>query len=457
MAFFSRDRGFYRSFFTLTLTIALQNLVTFSVNLADNVMIGAYSETALAGVALVNQIQFLLQMIVGGACEAVVILASRAWGRRDLAPVPSVTGVGLRFSLGVAAAIFAVSFFAPVWTLTLFTNDAAVIASGAEYLKLVCFSYFFYAAGAVLLAALRSVETVRIGFTVSVFSLVVNVALNWVLIFGRLGAPAMGVRGAAVATLAARIVELAVVIVYCAAIDKKLRLRVTALLRRGERGTAGAFFRVGWPMMLSGATWGIAMGMQSSILGHLGQSAVSANSIATTLFQIVSVVAYGSANGTSVLIGKTIGEGRMDDVRTYAKTVQVLYLGIGLLTGLVIFLLKEPMLRFYELTDETMAMARQFITVLAVTSVGTAYQMPSLCGIVRGGGQTDFVLYNDLIFMWLIVLPASALAAFVWKLAPVVVFAALKSDQILKCFVAVVKVNRFTWIRPVAGDKARAS
>ena len=147
----------------------------------------------------------------------------------------------------------------------------------------------------------------------------------------------------------------------------------------------------------------------------------------------------------------------MDDVRTYAKTVQVLYLGIGLLTGLVIFLLKEPMLRFYELTDETMAMARQFITVLAVTSVGTAYQMPSLCGIVRGGGQTDFVLYNDLIFMWLIVLPASALAAFVWKLAPVVVFAALKSDQILKCFVAAVKVNRFTWIRPVAGDKARAS
>ena len=107
MAFFSRDRGFYRSFFTLTLTIALQNLVTFSVNLADNVMIGAYSETALAGVALVNQIQFLLQMIVGGACEAVVILASRAWGRRDLVPVPSVTGVGLRFSLGVAAAIFA--------------------------------------------------------------------------------------------------------------------------------------------------------------------------------------------------------------------------------------------------------------------------------------------------------------------------------------------------------------
>ncbi|MEA4823192.1 MAG: MATE family efflux transporter [Clostridiaceae bacterium] len=454
MAFLTRDRDFYKRFFTLTLMIALQNLVTFSVNLADNVMIGAYSETALAGVALVNQIQFLLQMIVGGACEAVVILASRAWGRRDLSPVPSITGVGMRFSITVATAIFAVAFFAPTWMLTLLTNEAAIIAEGAVYLRVVCFSYFFYAASAILLATLRSVETVRIGFIVSVISLLINVFLNWILIFGRLGAPALGTLGAAIATVAARVAELIVVIVYCAVHDQKIHLRLADMLRRGIPGTARSFFRVGWPMMLSGATWGLAMGIQSSILGHLGQSAISANSIATTLFQIVSVVAYGSANGTSVLIGKTIGEGRLGDVRTYAKTVQVLYLGIGIVTGLTIFVLKDPILRFYSLTDDTMAMARQFMTVLAVTSVGTAYQMPSLCGIVRGGGQTDFVLYNDLIFMWLIVLPVSALSAFVWRLNPVIVFAALKSDQILKCFVAVVKVNRFTWIRTIDGDKA---
>ena len=447
MAVLTRERRFYKSFFALTLTIALQNLVAFSVNLADNIMIGSYSEPALAGVALVNQVQFLLQMIVGGAGEAVVILASRAWGRRDLSPVSSINGVGMRFSLGVAAVLFGVTFAFPVQVLRVFTDEAAVIAQGAAYLRIVCFSYFFYAASAVLLATLRSVETVKIGLAVSLFSLAVNVALNWILIFGRFGAPEMGVRGAAVATVVSRAVELLVVIVYCVFIDKKLHLEPADLLRQRIPGMTRAFFKVGWPMMLSGSTWGLAQGIQSAILGHLGQSAISANSIAATLFQIVSVVAYGSANGTSVLIGKTIGEGRIDAVRTYAKTVQILYLGIGVLTGAALFLLKDPILHFYSLTPETMAMARQFMTVLSVTAVGTAYQMPSLCGIVRGGGETDFVLYNDLIFQWLIVLPAAALFAFVWKLAPVFAFAALKSDQILKCFVAVVKVNRFKWIK----------
>ena len=454
----TRERDFYRRFFALTLAIALQNLVAFSVNLADNIMIGSYSEPALAGIALVNQIQFLLQMIVGGACEAVVILASRAWGRRDLSPVSSINGVGMRFSLGVAAVLFSVSFAFPAQVLRLFTGESAVISEGMAYLRIVCFSYFFYAATSVLLATLRSVETVRIGLAVSLFSLAVNIALNWILIFGRFGAPEMGVRGAAVATVVSRAVELAVVIIYCVFIDKKLHLELADLLRQRTPGITRAFFRVGWPMMLSGSTWGLAQGIQSAILGHLGQSAISANSISSTLFQIVSVVAYGSANGTSVLIGKTIGEGRIDAVKTYARTVQILYLGIGLLTGSAMFLLKDLILRFYSLTPQSMAMARQFMTVLSVTAVGTAYQMPSLCGIVRGGGETDFVLYNDLIFQWLIVLPAAALFAFVWKLAPVFAFAALKSDQILKCFVAVVKVNRFKWIKKLdEGQSPRPS
>jgi len=296
---------------------------------------------------------------------------------------------------------------------------------------------------------------VRIGFTVSLISLGVNVILNWCLIYGRLGFPEMGGRGAALATLAARIVETGVALLYVLKIDKKLKFTFKGFFERTERGVLGTFAKVSWPMILSGSTWGIAMGIQSAILGHLGQSAISANSVATTLFQVLTVVAYGSANGTSVVIGKTIGEGRIEAVKTYAKTVQFIYLGIGLLTGTAIFLLKDLVLVLYDLTPETLEMARKFLVVLSVTSVGTAYQMPSLCGIVRGGGETDFVLYNDLIFMWLIVLPSSAIAAFWLKLDPVIVFICLKADQILKCFVAVVKVNRFKWIKKL--DESHAN
>ena len=196
------------------------------------------------------------------------------------------------------------------------------------------------------------------------------------------------------------------------------------------------------------------MAVQTAILGHLGSEAIAANSIATTVFQILSVIVYGSASATSVLIGKTIGEGRMDMIRQYAKTLQVLYILLGLATGVLLYCSKDAILAFYAVSPGAKELALQFITVLSVTVCGTAYQMPALTGIVRSGGDTKFVLYNDTIFMWMIVLPSSALAAFVFDFSPTAVFICLKSDQILKCFVAVVKVNRYRWIKQFDATQA---
>ena len=452
MSFIVREKQFYKTFFTLTLTIALQNLVVYSVNLADNIMLGAYSETALSGVALVNQIQFFLQMVVGGCTEGITILASRSWGRREIEPIHRISKAGMYLALLITAVIWAGSLLFPTQLLSMFTNEAAVIAEGAEYLRIVCFSYLFFAVSTVLISTLRSVETVRIGFTVSLFSLVVNVTFNYLLIFGKLGLPALGVAGAAIATVISRAVEVLVCIIYIKRYDKKLSLRLRHYLGGLDKNLLRSFWKVSWPVMFSGGTWGLAMGIQSAILGHMGQQSIAANSVASTVFSIITVVAYGSANSTSVLIGKTIGEGRIDAVRQYAKTIQLLFLGIGICTGAVMFLSKDLILSLYQLTPDTMALSNTFLIVLSITSIGTAYQMPSLCGIVRGGGQTDFVLYNDLIFQWIIVLPTAALAAFVLDLSPLIVFICLKSDQVLKCLVAVVKVNRFKWIRML--DKA---
>ncbi|GAE07166.1 Na++ driven multidrug efflux pump [Paenibacillus sp. JCM 10914] len=201
---------------------------------------------------------------------------------------------------------------------------------------------------------------------------------------------------------------------------------------------------------MSNAIWGLAMGAQTAILGHMGESAIAANSIANTIFQMVTVIVYASASATAVIIGKTIGEGRMGTIKTYAKTLQLLYVLLGLVTGAVLFFIKDYVLGLYAISSEAKTLALHFMTVLSITVVGTAYQMPALTGIVRSGGDTRFVLYNDLIFMWLIVLPSSALCAFVFDLSPLTVFICLKSDQILKCFVAIVKVNRFRWIRAFA-------
>ncbi|WP_268794480.1 MATE family efflux transporter [Paenibacillus sp. DMB20] len=342
--------------------------------------------------------------------------------------------------------LWAVVYFFPHGTLSLFTGEESVISEGVEYLKVICFSYVFFAVTNILLASLRSVETVKIGFIVSLSTLIINVSLNYVLIYGHLGFPELGVTGSAIATLIARVIETVIVCVYIKKYDRKILLKLKDFFRI-DMGLFKQYIAVGSPILLSNTIWGLAMGAQTAILGHMGEAAIAANSIATTIFQLVTVVIYASASATAVLIGKTIGEGFTDKIKPYAKTLQVLYLILGLCAGAVLFILKDAVLGFYSVSGEAKSLALQFMTVLSITVVGTAYQMPALTGIVRSGGDTRFVLYNDFIFMWLVVLPSSFLCAFVFDLSPLVTFICLKSDQILKCFVAVVKVNRYKWIR----------
>lgn len=442
----SHKKEFLKKFLILTITISLQNVVVLSVNLADNLMLGAYSEASLSGVAVSNQIQFILQMVVMGIAEGIVILASRSWGRKDTGPIKTVTGIALKIGLVLVALLFLTVLLFPEFVLGLFTNEQDVIAEGVSYIRIVCFSYLPFCITNLLLAMMRSVETVRIGFVTSVMTLLINVSLNYLLIGGNLGFPELGVRGAAIATLTARCIETVTVIIYVRFIDKKVKAKLREFLK-GDRDLFRRFVPITAPIFAGNVMWGVAMAIQTGILGHMGGAAISANSIATTIFQLVSVIAYATASATAVVIGKTIGSGHVDRVRGYAGMLQIVYLLVGIATGLVLFLIKDAVIGLYNISDEARSLALTFMGILSVTVVGTSYQMPCLTGLVRAGGDTKFVFYNDLIFMWGLVLPASLIAAFVLKLSPAAVFICLKADQILKCTVAVVKVNRFRWIK----------
>lgn len=448
---FTKDKTFYRSFFALTGMMALQNVITHSVNLADNIMLGAYSENALSGVALANQIQFLLQMLVMGIGDGIVVLASQYWGKKDTDTVRKLTSISFRLGCIIALCFFCVIFFFPIPCLKLFTNDTAVIAEGADYLKIICFSYLFFAMTTLLLSSLKSVETVKIGTLLSLSTLGINVLLNYLLIFNHGSFSGLGVRGAAIATLAARVVEFCILCIYLLCFDRKLCLRPKHLLSF-DRKLFRDYLQSGFPVEISNALWGLAMSVQGAILGHLGATAIAANSVASTIFQILTVVIYGGAAAAAVLTGKTIGEGKTHRIREYTKTFQILFLLIGICTGLGLFLIRDLILSFYSISPEAKDLAAQFITILSITVVGTAYQCPCLTGVVRGGGDTKFVLYNDSIFMWGLVLPFSAMAAFWWNLSPTMVFIFLKCDQILKCFVAVVKVNSYSWVKQLTRE-----
>lgn len=450
MPLFVKEKPFYRWFFSLTLMIAFQNLIVFSVNLADNIMLGAYHETSLSGVALVNQIQFLLQMIIMGVGEGMIVLAAQYWGRNDTAAIRRITAIGMRVGLAAALLLWAAVFFFPRQCLSLLSNDNAILDEGVRYLKIICFSYPLFAVTNILLASLRSVETVRIGFIVSASTLVINVFLNALLIFGNLGMPRLGVRGAAIATLTARAVEVAIVLLYVFRLDNKLRLRLSDLFQRLGRGAGHLvrdYVKTGSPVIVSNALWGVAMAVQTAILGRLGQPVIAANSIATTVFQVLTVVSYGAASASSIIIGKSIGEGKSEQIKQYTVTMQILFLLIGLFTGTGLFLFRDFILNFYSVTEQTRVIAMQFMGILSVTVCGTTYQVSVLTGIVRGGGDTRFVLFNDMLFMWGLVIPSAALSAFVFHFPPTAVFICLKIDQLLKCIVAAIKVNRYHWIK----------
>ena len=219
---FTKDRNFYRSFAVLCLTLMLEQAVILSVNLADNIMLGRYSESALSGVAAVNQIQFVLQQIVFGVSSGMIVLGSQYWGQKRTGEIRMLSSIAMRAALGVAIALFiAVSLF-PEQTLRLFTRDAAIVAEGVAYLKIIRFTYLFFAASSILLGTMRVVESVQIALRVSLLSLVLNCSINYVLIYGRFGAPEMGVRGAAIGTLAARIVELFVFAWYVFVRDRRV-------------------------------------------------------------------------------------------------------------------------------------------------------------------------------------------------------------------------------------------
>ena len=452
MKLFVRDKEFYKSYLSMTFVIALQNLITFAVNLADNIMIGGYSQVALSGVSMVNQVQFMLQMLMLGTGSAIGVLGAQYWGKKELQPIRKVTSIGTLLGVIFAAVMMVLVYFFPHETLRLLTNEQAVIHEGSKYLVIICFSYVLFAITQNLLSALRAVETVGIGFAVNLIALVFNVVLNYGLIYGNLGMPELGVEGAAIATLIARIVEFLIVVIYVLFMDKKICWRFKHLFHIDVQMLRD-YIRVGLPVILANGIWGIAMSVQTSILGHLGDDTIAANSIATTIFQVVSVVTYAGSTASGVLIGKTVGEGDIPRVKAYTKTLQILFLITGVLTGLTLYSCRDFIISLYDVTEAAAELSRQFILVLSFTVVGTSYQCSCLTGIVTSGGDTKFVLINDLIHQWLIVIPSAYLSAFVFHWPMWVTVLCLKSDQILKCFVAVVKVNRYKWIHVLTREE----
>lgn len=445
------DTSFYRNFFSIFIVLVLQNVVTLSVNLADNMMLGAYSETALSGVAAVNQIQFIYQQLLTALGEGLVIFCSQYWGQRRTEPMKKIAAGAMWAGLGVAVILFTLVSIFPYQTMGIFTTEQAIIKEGVRYLVIIRFTYFFFAITQILLATMRSVELVKIAFGLSVITFFINCGINYVLIYGHFGAPEMGAVGAATGTLAARIIELAVLLFYIRKKETNLRLGPGDYFHL-DKDLCRDYLKVTAPMLVVQGLWGVNTALQTVILGHMTAAAIAANSVASTIFLMVKSMAVGAASTASVIIGKTIGTGDIPLVKQYARLMQRMFLVIGAVSGLILFVIRVPLLRFYDLAPATKDMANTFLMILSVVIVGMSYQMPTNNGIIRGGGNAMFVVKMDLISIWGIVIPLSFLMAFVVKASPAVVVCCLNADQIFKCVPAFLESHYGNWIRKLTRE-----
>lgn len=443
-----KDKAFVRLLLAIAIPIALQNLVSTGVNLMDNIMLGAVGEAQISAASMANQVFFVYNVLCFGIAGGSNVLIAQYWGKGDRASIKKVLSLAYRAAVLICLVFMAAAFLCPEAIVNLFTKDPYVAAEALVYLKITRWTYPFSGMSSVMLLTLRPVGSVNIALVDSVFSLVTNTFLNWVLIFGNLGAPKMGIAGAAIATLVARVVEFVVAVVYMARFEKKIQVRPRDLIAT-DQGMRKDFMVNVLPVMCNEFIWSMGAAAIVAVIGNMSTGFLAANGIFSTISQLTLVTIWGISNATAVIIGNTIGEGKLSEVMPRARAMLAVTLLIGIAMGIVLWLTKGLILSFYNVTPETHQLAMGILSIGSVIVVFQSLSVTTLMGVLRGGGDARFVLIVDTVFMYLVSLPLGALAGFVLNWHPVVVYAIIKSDEALKALFGLWRIFKSDWIKDV--------
>lgn len=434
----------------IALPIAMQNLINFAVNLMDTVMLGQLGEVPLAASSLANQVFFIVTLVVYGIGGGANVLAAQFWGKKDKEAIHQILVYTYRMTAAIACVITMAAICFPRQIMRLFTKDAAVITMGADYLRIVAWSYLFFAATTVTLCVLRAVHIVRIAMILLAISLCVNIGLNYVLIFGKCGMPVLGIRGAAIATLCARVVESILLLIYIYKKERKLNLWRMFSADKNSSDDRPELFHIyistSVPVILNELFWALGEAVVAMILGRMGTEIVSANAIYANISELSGVVVSGMNSAACVLIGNLIGAGNYGQLKKDKRLFQLTSVVVGLLGMIIMLFCRGFIADFYQVTEVTRVYAKQIMLIGAVVELCRSVQTMNMMGILRGGGDVRFAMYNDLIFLWCFTIPLGVIAALVLKWPVMYVYIVLKLDQCLKIFTSAYRLRGKRWI-----------
>lgn len=441
-------KSFYKTVFSLVFPMALQNLINVAVTSADVIMLGRVGETVLSASSLAGQVLYILTLVFYGLTSGAMILTAQYWGKRDVRTIEKLMGISMRIALTASLIFMFAALLFPGLIMRIFTNDEAVIAEGIKYLRIVALSYPFIAVTMVYLNIMRSVERVVVSTVVYSISLLINIALNGVLIFGLLGFPALGIQGAAIATVIARVAEVGMVFIYDKKFNRVVKVRLSDLFLR-EKLLFRDYLTYTVPVTMNEILWGLAMSMNSVIIGHLGSSVVAANSVAQVTRQLATVVAFGIANAAAVMIGKAIGENNFECARLFARHMIYLSLVFGAIGSVVVLIVRPIAIASLNLTPLAQEYLSAMMYVMCYFVFLQSYNTTLIVGVFRAGGDAKFGLFVDIATMWGGSVLLGSLCAFVLKWSIPAVYVVLLCDEILRTPLTTWRYRGLSWLRNV--------
>jgi len=458
-----RDKGFYRSLCSLAVPIMVQNLITSSLGMVDTVMVGTLGQNELAGLSLANTPFMVAMLFVFGLQSGGAVLISQYWGKRDMKTINRVMGLSWAFAVGISFLFATIIFIFPRQVMGLTTNNAELIDVAVRYGRIVAYSYAINAFVSVYIGAMRCCEAPKVGAYITTIGMVSNVIFNYIFIFGKLGFSKMGVEGAALGTLMARILELVAALVHMFFFKKKriITFMPKYLLRPGKI-ICRDFIKYAAPVMINETLWGLGTSVYTVIYGHMEASAdvVAAVSVAGNVERIVNVAIFAIGNAAAVMVGKSIGTGASkEEVYDLSKLLLVLSCLVGLVNGAVLlialFAVVDPwVFELFSLTEGARRASRIMMIIMSGILFARAFNMTLVVGVLRGGGDVRFGLLLDVGSMYFWVIPLAAIVALVLKADILWVYLAVMSEEPIKFLVGMLRFRSKKWISNVTRELA---
>ena len=442
----AKDKKFIRKAIAITIPIALQALLNTSLNLVDTVMIGSLGQSSIAAVGLANKVFFVFTLLLFGVVSGSSILTAQYFGKNDIKNIRKVLGMSLIIGL-IGSIIFVIpSLICPKIVMSIFTPNENTIKIGASYLAIAAISYPLTAITNVYVALLRGVNQVKAPVLITLISIVIKVILNYILIFGHFGMPALGVQGEAIATLIARTIECTCIlsIVY---FEKGPAAAKFKELISFNKEFVKLYFSTVSPVIINEFMWGLGVTMYSLVYGRMGDGAVAAITITQTVEQIITVIFQGTSAATAVILGNELGANKLKDAENHAKYFIILQFIFALIMAIICFFIRIPLIRLFNVTDIVGADISKCLIVFILYLPFKVFNWVNIVGILRSGGDTKAALMLDITGVWCVGIPLAYLGGMFLGLPIYFVYAMVTFEEVYKFVLGFRRYKKKIWLK----------